>query len=339
MAVFHPPLHNRLLYWDKRATRPRQRSREIRPLAVLFHSPDDDAQAWRRALERRLPGIDVRIWPEAGEPAEIEAALVWRVPPGILRRFPRLALIQSLGAGVDGLLADPDLPQVPLCRLVDGSMARSMSEFVLAQVLKYHRRLNHFAAEQRAGRWSFALPEPPRATRVGIMGLGELGRHAAGVLVGEGFTVRGWSRSPRELSGGTAFAGADGLEAFLAGTDVLVCLLPLTSATRGILDARLLAGLPLGARLVNVGRGAHLVEADLLAALDGGRLAHASLDCFAEEPLPPGHPFWSHPRIDVTPHVAAFADPESAADEVAENLRRLRDGRPLRHLVDRAQGY
>ena len=218
-------------------------------------------------------------------------------------------------------------------------MARSMSEFVLAQVLKYHRRLDHFAAEQRAGRWSFALPEPPRATRVGIMGLGELGRHAAGVLVGQGFTVRGWSRSPRELPGGTAFAGAEGLENFLGGTDVLVCLLPLTPATRGMLDARLLAGLPPGARLVNVGRGAHLVEADLLVALDDGRLAHATLDCFAEEPLPPGHPFWSHPRIDVTPHVAAFADPESAADEVAENLRRLRDGRPLRHLVDRAQGY
>src|SRR5262249_48919694 len=149
MAIFHRPLHNRLLYWDRRATRPRQRSREIRPLAVLFYSLDDDAQAWRRALERRPPGIHVRIWPEAGARAESAAALVGRAPPGLLRRSPRLALIQSLGAGVDGLLTDPDLPQVPLCRLVDGSMARSMSEFVLAQVLKYHRRLDYFAAEQR----------------------------------------------------------------------------------------------------------------------------------------------------------------------------------------------
>ncbi|MGD9511876.1 MAG: 2-hydroxyacid dehydrogenase [Geminicoccaceae bacterium] len=308
-------------------------------MAVLFHSPDDDAAAWRDALQARLPGLELRISPEFGDPAAIEAALVWRAPPGMLRGFPNLRLIQSLGAGVDGLLADPDLPDVPLCRLVDGSMTRGMGEFVLALVLKYHRRLDHFAREQRAGRWSFALPEPPAATRVGIMGLGELGSHAAGVLAANGFAVRGWSRGAKELPGGTSFAGAAGLAPFLAGTDILVCLLPLTAATRGILSAELFAGLPAGARLINVGRGAHLVARDLLAALDGGRLAHASLDCFSEEPLPAGHPFWSHPSIDVTPHVAAFADPDSAVDAVADNLRRLRDGRPLLHLVDRARGY
>lgn len=308
-------------------------------MAVLFHSPEDDAEAWRDALRARLPGLEVRISPEFGEPTEIEAALVWRAPPGMLRAFPKLRLIQSLAAGVDGLLADPDLPDVPLCRLVDESMARGMSEFVLTLVLKYHRRLDHFAREQRAGRWSFALPEPPAATRVGIMGLGELGTHAAGVLVAQGFTVRGWSRSAKELPGCKTFAGAHGLAPFLAGSDILVCLLPLTDATRGILDARMFAGLPDSARLINVGRGAHLVEPDLLAALDGGRLAHASLDCFAEEPLPPGHPFWAHPLIDITPHIAAFADPDSAVDAVADNLRRLRDGRPLLHLVDRGRGY
>lgn len=308
-------------------------------MAVLFHSPEEDATAWSRALRERLPGLDVRVTPDVGDPREIDAALVWRAPPGMLAGFPNLRLIQSLGAGVDGLLADPDLPDVPLCRLVDGSMARSMSEFVLTLVLKYHRRLDHYAREQRAGRWTFLLPDPPAATRVGIMGLGELGAHAAGVLAGQGFTVRGWSRGRRDLPGCATFAGADGLPDFLAATDILVCLLPLTPTTRGILDARLLAGLPAGARLINVGRGAHQVEADLLAALDGGRLAHASLDCFAEEPLPPDHPFWSHPRIDVTPHIAAFADPDSAADAVADNLRRLADGRPLRHLVERARGY
>lgn len=308
-------------------------------MAVLFHSPDEDAHAWRRALEARLPGIEVRISPEIGDPAGIEAALVWRPPPGMLRALPNLRLIQSLGAGVDGLLADPSLPEVPLCRLVDGSMTRSMSEFVLALVLKYHRRLDRFARAQRAGTWAFELPVLPAATRVGIMGLGELGTHAAGVLAAQGFIVRGWSRGAKELPGCTTFVGADGLTPFLAGSDILVCLLPLTAATRGVLDARLFADLPEGARLINVGRGAHLVERDLLAALESGRLAHASLDCFAEEPLPPGHPFWSHPGIDITPHVAAFADPDSAVDAVADNLRRLRDGRPLLHLVDRARGY
>ena len=308
-------------------------------MVLLFHSPDEDADAWSRALRRELPGLEVRVWPALGDPAAIEAALVWRVPPGLLRSLPNLRLILSLGAGVDAMLADPTLPDPPLCRLVDPSLARGMSEFVLAHVLKYHRGLDVFAREQRRARWAFALNRPRPATAVGILGVGELGRHAAAVLAGHGFTVRGWSRTPKALPGVASFAGADGLAAFLAGTEILVCLLPLTEATRGILDDRLFAALPPGARLINVGRGAHLVEADLIDALERGRLAHATLDCFAEEPLPAAHPFWRHPRIDVTPHVAAYADPDSAAAGVAENLRRLRDGRPLLHLVDRARGY
>jgi glyoxylate/hydroxypyruvate reductase len=309
-------------------------------MALLFCSPDEDAEAWRRALLRREPGLDFRAWPEVGDAAEVEAALVWRVPPGLLRGLPNLGLVLSLGAGVDGLLADATLPDVPLCRLVDPSMARSMGEFVLALVLKYHRGLDRFAREQRRARWSFALPPPPEATVVGIMGLGELGAHAAGVLRAHGFTVCGWSRGCRAaVPGLEAFAGPGELGAFLAGTGVLVCLLPLTEATRGILDAQLLAQLPAGARLVNVARGAVLVEGDLIDALDRGHLAHASLDCFAEEPLPPDHPFWRHPLVDVTPHVAAFADPESAAAVILDNLRRWRGGLPLRHLVDRRRGY
>jgi glyoxylate/hydroxypyruvate reductase len=153
------------------------------------------------------------------------------------------------------------------------------------------------------------------------------------------FAVRGWGRASKESDGVATFAGPEGLAGFLAGTAILVCLLPLTPATRGILDAGLFAGLPEGARLINLGRGAHLVEQDLLDALDRGDLAHASLDCFAEEPLPPGHPFWRHPRIDITPHAASFADPESAAEGVVDNLRRLEQGLPLRNLVDRARGY
>ena len=308
-------------------------------MALLFHSPDEDAQAWRRALLRHAPGLDVRLWPEVGDPAQIDAALVWRAPPGLLASLPNLRLILSLGAGVDAMLADPTLPDLPLCRLVDPSLTRMMGEFVLALVLKYHRQLDVFARQQREQRWAFTLPPQPGETAVGILGLGELGSHAAGLLRGMGFAVRGWSRSPKAIEGIATFAGPDGLAPFLAGTAILVCLLPLTPETRGIMDAHLLAGLPTGARLINVGRGAQLVERDLIDALDRGHLAHASLDCVAEEPLPPGHPFWSHPRIDITPHVASFSLPDSAAEGVVDNLRRLEEGRPLRNLVDRARGY
>ena len=308
-------------------------------MALLFHSPDEDAQAWRAALLRLMPGLDLRIWPEIGDPDEIDAALVWRAPPGLLASLPRLRLILSLGAGVDAMLADPTLPDLPLCRLVDPSLTRMMGEFALTLVLKYHRQLDLFAQAQRERRWSFALPPQPGETSVGILGLGELGSHAARVLRDHGFAVRGWSRRRRTIEGVACFAGAEERAAFLAGSAILICLLPLTADTRGILDARLLGGLPHGARLINVGRGDHLVEADLLAALASGALAHASLDCLPVEPLPPDHPFWSHPRIDITPHVASFALPESAAEGVIDNLRRLRAGLPLRNLVDRARGY
>ena len=308
-------------------------------MALLFHSPDEDAQAWRAALLRLMPELEVRISPELGDPAAIDAALVWRAPPGLLASLPNLRAILSLGAGVDAMLADPTLPDLPLCRLVDPSLTRMMGEFVLTLVLKYHRGLDVFARAQREERWSFALPPQPGETQVGILGLGELGSHAACLLRDHGFAVRGWSRSRRRIEGVASFAGPDELPDFLAASAILVCLLPLTDGTRGILDARLLAALPRGARLINLGRGAHLVERDLLSALDSGQLTHASLDCFATEPLPPGHPFWRHPLIDVTPHVASFALPESAAAGVVDNLRRLRAGLPLRNLVDRARGY
>ena len=308
-------------------------------MALLFHSPDEDADAWRAALLRFMPGLDLRIWPETGDRSEIDAALVWRAPPGLLASLPNLRLILSLGAGVDAMLADPTLPDLPLCRLVDPSLTRMMGEFVLTLVLKYHRQLDRFAQAQRERRWSFALPPQPGETSVGILGLGELGSHAARLLRDHGFAVRGWSRRRRTIEGVACFAGPEERAAFLAETSILVCLLPLTADTRGILDARLLAGLPHGARLINLGRGGHLVERDLLDALAAGTIAHASLDCFSAEPLPAEHPFWSHPRIDITPHVASFALPASAAEGVIDNLRRLRAGLPLRNLVDRSRGY
>ncbi|HEX6011711.1 MAG TPA: glyoxylate/hydroxypyruvate reductase A [Geminicoccaceae bacterium] len=308
-------------------------------MALLFYSQDDDAEAWRRQLLERLPDLEYRVWPDVGDPAGVDAALVWRPPSGLLRSLPNLKVVLSLAAGVDAMLADPTLPDVPVCRLVDPSRTRTMSEFVLLQALKYHRGLDIYACYQRQARWRLHLPPPPAATAAGIMGLGVLGEDAARTLHAHGFTVRGWSRTRKDLPGVACFAGTDGLGEFLGGTDVLVCLLPLTAATEGIIDAGLLARLPAGARLVNVARGRHLVEQDLIDALDRGHLAHASLDVFRDEPLPPEHPFWRHPRIDVTPHVASYGLPESAAEAVADNLRRLREERPLVNVVDRSRGY
>lgn len=309
-------------------------------MALLFASPDDDPVAWTQALKRRLPDLEVRVFPELGDPRDIEAALVWLPPSGLLASLPNLKAIFSLGAGVDRLLEDPTLPpNVPICRMVDPALTRSMAEFVLLHVLRYHRDLDVFEAQQRRAEWRLHLPKPPEATVVGIMGLGELGGAAARLLVAHGFTVKGWSRSRKEIPGVASFAGVHELDAFLHDLAVLVCLLPLTAATRGILNRALFAKLPRGARLVNLARGAHLVEADLIEALASGQLAHATLDVFATEPLPADHPFWRHPKITVTPHAAAYSAPESGAQVVCENLRRLRSGEPLLHRVDRARGY
>ena len=309
-------------------------------MVVLFLSAVDSAADWQAELGRLLPDLELRVWPDLGDATEIEAALVWRPPPGLLDRLPNLKLILSLGAGVDHILADPSLPPgVPVVRLVDPYMTAAMSEYVQLQVLRLHRQDPAYLEQQRARRWR-ALPQPNAAERrVGVLGLGVLGSDAALKLKVLGFDVAGWSRSERKLPGIATFSGADGLEALLRRSEILVCLLPLTPATAGILDARLFGLLPRGAALVNCARGGHLVEADLLAALDGGRLSAAVLDVFRDEPLPPEHPFWAHPRILVTPHVAAATHPPSAAAAVADNLRRLREGRPLLNRVDVSVRY
>ncbi len=308
-------------------------------MALMFLSPDDPAAAWRDALLAAMPGLDVRIWPEVGDPAEIDLALVWQPPPGELARYPNLRAVLSLGAGIDGLLAQPDLPAVPIARMVDPSLTRTMTEYVVLAVLRHHRRFDHFEREQRAVRWSFALPPQAADRRIGVMGLGVLGSAAGRSLAGLGFPVAGWSRTGKELPGVEVFAGQDGWRSFLARTEILVCMLPLTGHTTGILDATTFARLPRGACLINVARGAHLVEADLIAALDSGQLAGATLDVFRDEPLPASHPLWRHPKVLITPHVASYCSPATAAEGVVENIRRARAGQPLLHQVDRRQGY
>jgi glyoxylate/hydroxypyruvate reductase A len=309
-------------------------------LALLFLSDSDDPEAWRAALTKRLPGLDMRVWPEAGDAADIDAALVWNHPRGALKPFPNLRAVLSLGAGVNHILDDPALPaHVPVARIVDPALASGMAEYASLAVLRYHRNFDVYDKFQRERRWK-RLPIPVTARRrVGVLGLGEIGTACARAIQALGFPVAGWSRTPKSLDGIASYAGADGLAAFLAATDILVCVLPLTAETRGLINRATLAALPGGAFVINIARGAHVVDADLIAALDSGHIAGATLDVFADEPLPRDHPFWLHPKVTVTPHIAALTNPDTAADGVADNLRRLAEGRPLLHLVDRARGY
>jgi glyoxylate/hydroxypyruvate reductase len=309
-------------------------------MALLFRSSPQSAARWRPHLARLLPQLEVRVHPDLGDKRDIRYALVWQPEPGLLASLPNLALILSLGAGVDHILKDPSLPlHVPIVRLVDPYMTDMMTEHVALQVLRLHRHDLDYMAQQRGQTWHEHAQKNAAERRVGIMGLGALGMAAAQKLAGLGFALSGWSRRPRAGLGFETYAGPEGLPPFLAGAEILVCLLPLTAETEGILDSRAFAQMPRGAFLVNVGRGAHLVEEDLIAALDEGRLAGASLDVFREEPLPPAHPFWRHPRIIVTPHIAAATHPPTAGPIFAEAIRRFEAGEPVANLVAPALGY
>ncbi len=308
-------------------------------MTLLFCSTTDRADDWLGELGARLPDLDVRVWPEMGDPADIDMALVWKPPHGLLASLPNLKLIVSLGAGVESLLLDPTLPDVPLVRMVSEGLTVDMAGYVALQVLRWHRQLDEYREQQRAAVWHQIGHKPASEVRVGILGLGELGTASAKTLLSMDYRVLGWSRTPKAIEGVESFAGTDGLAAMLPQCDLLVCLLPLTDGTRGILNRDLFAALPRGAVVINAARGAHLVEADLLEALESGHLRGASLDVFVEEPLPADHPFWHHPKVHVTPHMAAVTHASRSAEVVAEAVRAFREGRPLPNLVDRKQGY
>jgi glyoxylate/hydroxypyruvate reductase A len=309
-------------------------------MTLLFRSSIDSASRWRGHLDQLMPGLEVRVWPDIGDPAAIRYALVWRPDPGLLASLPNLKLILSLGAGVDHIFCDPNLPHgVPIVRLVDPYLTDAMSEYVAMQVLRLHRGDLDYQAQQQARIWR-ELPQKNAVERpVGILGFGEIGEATGHRLRALGFPVAAWGRRERRVEGYTVFAGEEGLPRLLAHSEILVCLLPLTAATEGILCAANFAHLPRGAGLVNAGRGGHLVEEDLIPALDSSQLSGAALDVFREEPLPPEHPFWAHPRILVTPHIAGITNPVTASRVVAENIRRFEAGEPLLNRVDPAQGY
>jgi glyoxylate/hydroxypyruvate reductase A len=309
-------------------------------MAILFRSTPEATARWHPLLADLLPQHDIRYWPEIGDRHAIEYALVWHPPPGLLATLPNLRMIFGLGVGIDHLLRDPDLPRhVPIVRLVDPYMTDAMSEYVALSVLRLHRQDLDYLAQQRSALWRELEQKNAAERPVGILGFGTLGQDSGKKLRALGFDVAGWSRGEKTVPGFATFSGAAGLDLLLRRSEIVVCLLPLTPETRGILNASALARMPSGAGIVNAGRGGHVVEPDLLAALDAGQVSGAVLDVFDDEPLPPGHPFWRHPRIIVTPHVAAETHPATAAPLVREAIRQCESGLPIANRVDLARGY
>ncbi|MEM8987105.1 MAG: glyoxylate/hydroxypyruvate reductase A [Pseudomonadota bacterium] len=291
-------------------------------------------------LSEALPGMPIGLWPAVEDPGAVRYAVVWNPGEGVFPKLQNLEAVLSLGAGVDHVVGVTDLPaDVPLIRLVDPALTDGMTEYVVMSVLAHHRDMLDYRARQNDKTWRRRLPLLAGRRRVGVMGLGVLGRAALQGLKPFGFDLAGWSRTAKEIEGVTCFHGDDQLKDFAARTDILVCLLPLTPDTTGILSAELFAMLPDGASIISVGRGGHLRDADLLAALDAGKLSGATLDVFSEEPLPGDHPFWSHPKIVVTPHIASVTTPVSTAKTLAQSIIDLQEGRIPAGLVDRQRGY
>jgi glyoxylate/hydroxypyruvate reductase A len=313
--------------------------------AILLAITGWDPQEWNARFRSLAPGHDIRLWPDGvGNPDDIAYACVWKPPHRLLAQFPKLRAIFSLGAGVDALTGDLSLPPVPLVRIVDPDLTMRMTEYVVLQVLMIHRQQRRYDVQQRERIWR-ELPQPAaHEVAVGVMGLGVLGAAATTALARLGFRVAGWSRMPKLIEGIETYCGPNQLDAFLARSEILVCLLPHTPATDGILNSALLHRLKRdgalgGAHLINAGRGRLQVEEDILVALDDGTLAGATLDVFGTEPLPADSPLWTHPKVTVTPHVAAASVPDALVENVLRQIARFERGEAMENVVDLAAGY
>ncbi len=313
--------------------------------AILVAINGTQAGDWIPLLRQRVKNHDLRIWPdETGNASDIAYAFVWNPPRGLLAGLPNLKAIVNIGAGVDALLSDPTLPRVPIARAAHPDLTRRVVGYVVLQVLAHHNRSRLYDAQQRERVWQPHKHPSSDEVAVGIMGLGVIGSEAAAVLARLGFRVAGWSRTPKTLPGIETFHGEAGLDAFLRRTEILVCLLPSTPQTSGLLNLVLFRklkrdGAAGGAFLVNAARGKLQVDTDILAALDDGTLAAATLDVFPQEPLPASSPLWTHPKVTLTPHVAGDISPEAFADHIIAQVERFERGLPMEATVDRAQGY
>jgi glyoxylate/hydroxypyruvate reductase A len=306
-------------------------------MQITFCCTDTASEPWLQGLRVALPEAEVSLWAPGAPPADY--AVVWAPPQQFFDEQSQLKAVFSIGAGVDALLKLTLPPQALIVRLDDAGMSVQMAEYVCHAVIRHFREFDAYEADTRQGKWSFRKPRARVDFPVGIMGLGVLGARVARSLVQFEFSVNGWSRSPSLLNGAKCFSGAGGFNDFLAASRVLVCLLPLTPDTRDIMNRDSLSRLQVGGYVINVARGAHLVDDDLLALLDSGHLAGATLDVFRTEPLPPGHPFWAHPKIVVTPHTSARTLRSENIAQIVGKLAALQRGESVAGVVDRGQGY
>jgi glyoxylate/hydroxypyruvate reductase A len=308
-------------------------------MTFLYKGSSDRGAQWSRLFAQKAPEIPFHIWPETGDPAKVRYLAAWQPPEDPARTLPNLEVVFSVGAGVDQFDLSGVPEHIPVVRMIEPGIVEGMVEYVTHAVLTIHRDLVDYQLQQQQTTWN---PLPVRAAssrRIGVLGLGVLGTAVLEHLKLFGFPCAGWSRSGRDIEGVECHAGASTLDTFLARTDILICLLPLTDATRGMLNSTLFNKLPRGASLIQTGRGPHLNQDDLLAALASGQLQNAILDVTDPEPLPQTHPLWTHPRVRITPHIASETRPDSAVEVVLDNLRRHREGLPMIGQIDRSRGY
>ncbi|HVH74604.1 MAG TPA: glyoxylate/hydroxypyruvate reductase A [Stellaceae bacterium] len=311
-------------------------------MALLLFGLDryiGNAQAWRETFAAQLPDLEIRIWPDIGEPAEIDYLAFMHPDFDVLPELPNLKAMFSRSAGVEAFIDHPRLPKAPLGKIEPPGGDPMMTEYVVMHVLRFHRDMPGYQAAQANREWRRTRIVRPEERRIGFLGYGMMAKAPALVLKSLGFPVSAWVRRPRESEEIPLFHGPDQLEAFLSRTDIAVCLLPLTRDTQGIFCARIFAMMPKGAMLVNVGRGKHVVEADLIAALDSGRLSYAALDALWPEPLPPESPLWLHPKVTVMPHVARRPTVAQLVTEIAANIRNIEAGGGLLQEIDKRLGY
>lgn len=309
-------------------------------MAIQIISKRIDNEVWLKLIKKALPDEDIYLYPDEGDRAEVTYALAWKPPEGIFMRYPNLQAVASMGAGVDHILKDGQFPRdLPVTRVTDEFLTKDMGEYVLAMTLNYLRNYNDLRSAQTKHEWKHGLYRRLSDVSVGIMGLGVLGEYTANLLSDLGCNVIGWSRTAKDLKGIQCYHGQDQFEDFLSKSEVLVCLLPLTKETAGILNKQTFSMLPNGAYIINVARGQHLIDEDLLEMIDSGHLAGAALDVFHQEPLSADHPFWSNEKITITPHVASFTKPASVIPQLVDNYKRLSNGKPLVNVVSVDKGY